>query len=122
MNAWRRPIGFLVPADRTRIVVKATALEVDQLRRRVMVQIGKLNLTLDDLAVRLGVSRPRVSRLINSPEITRAAFDRLSVALGVDDGWWSKPIARQVRKRSAARVLRDRAKKTVACISGAEKA
>lgn len=67
---------------------------VDDMLRRVHTRLGQMDMTTDDLADRMGVSRPRVSQLINGEEITAHMFERLTVALDVEPGWWQVPIAR----------------------------
>ncbi len=69
-------------------------LTVDQFTRRVHLRLGQLDLTTADLAKRLGVNRSRISQLINQEEITAQAFERLTVALEVEPGWWVVPIGR----------------------------
>ncbi len=84
-------------------------LEVDQLTRRVMHRLGEMNLTIADLAARLGVSRPYISKLIHGGEMTASAFERLSGALGVDLEWWQRPIGlRFARRPDPAGAMLDR--------------
>lgn len=89
-------------------------LVVDQLSRRVMVRLGELNLTTEDLGKILGVSRPRISSLIHREELTVEAFERLTRALKVDRAWWEKPIARTFeRPPDAAAAILARVRKMV---------
>jgi plasmid maintenance system antidote protein VapI len=83
----------------TRVVERRVRLVVEQLTRRVMLRLGELDLTTEELAGRMAISRPRLSLLIHSEELTAEAFDRLTAALEVDPSWWELPIAREFSQR-----------------------
>lgn len=98
----------------TRVVERVVRLEVGNLNRRVMRRLGQMDMTTAELADRLGVSRPRVSLLINSQELTVEAFERLTAALEVTPEWWETPVGRTpTSEPNAAGALMARVKKQV---------
>ena len=89
----------------TNIVERRVVRRVDWFARRVSRRLAQLGMNMDDLAEKLGVSRPRVSAVLLRGDVTVDMFERISDALGVAPDWWDEPVARVVRDSVASKQI-----------------
>lgn len=60
--------------------------------RRVGLRLDELDWTMDELAERMGTSRPRVSQIIHAKAITEDVWESLSEALSMTMEDWERPF------------------------------
>lgn len=97
----------------TPVVERRVRLVITELPRRVSLRLGQMGITTSELARRMGCSRPFVSRMMHRPRLTLEAFQRLTVALEVDEAWWLEPLENPRPRVSAGARLEAAARRVV---------
>lgn len=84
------------PAPRTRPVrvaitrvERVTVLEIDDLYGRIWAVLASRKMSMRMLALRVGVDRRLLERMLQSERLTERTLGRLEAALGVDRAYWS---------------------------------
>lgn len=77
--------------------------------RRVQKRCRELNLTLKQVAARIGYSRPGLARVIHRHSIREEHLARISKALEVTEEFWRQPlpVVKRRSKRELLALLRD---------------
>ena len=86
--------------------------------RRVGLRLDDLDWTMDELAEKLGMSRPRVSQIIHAETITEDVWERLSEALSMTMEDWETPFPTPGPMPSIYEAQRARAKEVANRVGG----
>lgn len=89
-------------AKPTRVTFTQTTVdrEIDRLWLRVSLRAAELGITLSEVARRMGVTPQRLNYICSQRTITRAGFERLGKALGLepwDGAHWRLPLPKVPR-------------------------